>query len=329
MTGRGLLCAVGAILAGCAALPGLAQTLPEGAEALRLQTLDAGEILVASGPWRKDGGLASQLVQGAVSTQSWQIPDASISTLRLMNDVQRQIEAEGFTLIYTCETADCGGFDFRFAIPTLPEPDMHVDLGDFRYLSARKAGTAGDAFRLVLISRGPGVLFVQITKVLPPGTAPLAIGMATTPDPLSAISPVEPQEPTPAPQPAAAGSLIAALLANGGAPLDDLIFSPGAANLEAGDYASLTELGTWLLADPSITVALVGHTDATGGLEGNIALSKRRAEQVKDWLLNKYALPPGQVVAQGVGYLAPRAPNNTPEGQAKNRRVEVMVTSTR
>jgi outer membrane protein OmpA-like peptidoglycan-associated protein len=126
-----------------------------------------------------------------------------------------------------------------------------------------------------------------------------------------------------------AGALIATLVARGSTPLDDLIFPAGTADLAAGDYASLEELGGWLLENPSVTVALVGHTDATGALSGNIVLSKRRAESVRRWLNAKFNLPAAQVVGEGMGYLAPRATNATPEGQAQNRRVEVIVTSTR
>jgi outer membrane protein OmpA-like peptidoglycan-associated protein len=75
-------------------------------------------------------------------------------------------------------------------------------------------------------------------------------------------------------------------------------------------------------------VALVGHTDTSGGLETNIVISRRRAEQVRSVLLGQYDVPREQVTAEGVGYLSPRASNLTEAGQQANRRVEVVVTKT-
>ena len=75
-------------------------------------------------------------------------------------------------------------------------------------------------------------------------------------------------------------------------------------------------------------VLLVGHTDAAGGLEANIALSRRRAASVVAHLVGELGVSRAQVSAEGVGYLVPRASNLTDQGRAENRRVEVVLTST-
>ncbi|OZA00922.1 MAG: hypothetical protein B7Y02_18055, partial [Rhodobacterales bacterium 17-64-5] len=98
--------------------------------------------------------------------------------------------------------------------------------------------------------------------------------------------------------------------------------------LDDGTYASLSALAAWLQANPTKTVTLVGHTDASGGLSSNIALSKKRAGSVRQSLIATYGVTPGQVSANGVGPLAPRSSNLTPDGQQQNRRVEVVLTST-
>ena len=73
---------------------------------------------------------------------------------------------------------------------------------------------------------------------------------------------------------------------------------------------------------------MVGHTDAVGGLDGNVALSRRRASSVRDRLVGKYGVAGAQVTSDGVGFLSPRATNLTEAGRERNRRVEVILTST-
>ena len=117
-------------------------------------------------------------------------------------------------------------------------------------------------------------------------------------------------------------------MSGGAVALDDLVFASGSSSLTEGSYASLADLAAWLQANPEMTIALVGHTDASGGLEGNIALSRKRADSVRARLIETYDVPTRQVEAQGVGYLSPRASNLTEAGRNKNRRVEVILTST-
>ncbi len=129
------------------------------------------------------------------------------------------------------------------------------------------------------------------------------------------------------PQPAA-DDLIGVLEARGSVALEDLVFRLGGRRAGAGDYASLAALAEWLKADRTRSVALVGHTDSSGALAANVALSKKRAEGVRQVLLMRLDVAPAQVTAEGVGPLAPRAPNDTEAGRQKNRRVEAVKTST-
>ena len=99
-------------------------------------------------------------------------------------------------------------------------------------------------------------------------------------------------------------ALITRLEEAGHVVLADLNFATGASDLSEGAYASLDTLAAYLAADPARQVALVGHTDSEGALETNIALSQRRAASVRDRLVNTHGTAPGQVSAEGVGFLA-------------------------
>ena len=262
-------------------------------------------------------GVPSRQVEGAVDQRAYRLDAKGMTTLAIMAPLRDQVVAAGFTVLLDCDARACGGFDFRFGTEVMAEPDMHVDIGDFRFLSAQRGAEAVS----LLVSRSTLSGFVQVTQVgvfVPQAGTPQApvVELGATPDAPPRLA-------------AAPGAVGASLAAVGSAALDDLVFASGAAVLEARDYASLAALAAWMQANPAETVALVGHTDASGGLAANIALSRRRADLVRTALVDQYGADPTRIVAEGVGYLAPRATNQTDAGRQKNRRVEVIVTSTR
>jgi OOP family OmpA-OmpF porin len=272
---------------------------------------------------RHDGqSLPVRTVEGAIDQRAYQLDAPGTTTLAILAPLRAQIEAAGYSLVLDCDAESCGGFDFRYGTNVLPEPDMHVDLGDFRFLSATK----GDEAISVLVSRSSLSAYVQITRVAP---APAGTGLRpdSAPAPLIDLDEEIPRgvEGVGAPN-LAIGQALDSI---GSAALDDLVFASGSASLAEGDYASLAAVAAWLKANPDGTIALVGHTDASGSLVANVALSERRAAAAAKVLVDRYGADRDRVTAEGVGFLAPRATNQTEEGRQKNRRVEVIVTSTR
>lgn len=71
-------------------------------------------------------------------------------------------------------------------------------------------------------------------------------------------------------------------------------------------------------------VTLEGHTDAIGTDRYNMGLSIRRADAARRYLLESFGLPPGELEVRGMGKADPIAPNNTPIGRSKNRRVDFI-----
>lgn len=263
-----------------------------------------------------DGVLPVELVSGAVSRRAWRIESVGVTTLQLYAPLAAQLEAAGFETVFACETETCGGFDFRFETEILPAPDMHVNLSDFRFVSTRRTSEAGAEYVAVLVSRSSAAGYVQIISVSPAGSP--AVVVVSNP-----ISPAQPDTET-----ARKTSIGAALETRGFVILDDLTFETGSSDLGPGSYASLAELAAFLNAHPGSRVALVGHTDAQGQLDRNIALSKRRASSVRARLVADHDVNASQVDAEGMGYLAPVATNRSAEGRETNRRVEAVLLDT-
>lgn len=78
---------------------------------------------------------------------------------------------------------------------------------------------------------------------------------------------------------------------------------------------------------PGSAVRLEGHTDGRGTDEYNQRLSERRADAVKQYILNSQAISASKITAIGYGESNPVASNETDDGRAKNRRVEILILS--
>ena len=103
-------------------------------------------------------------------------------------------------------------------------------------------------------------------------------------------------------------------------------FASGQASLTAGAAASIKALGIYLAALPGGAIQIVGHTDSQGDDAANLALSERRAQQVRASLAAA-GVARDRLTAQGAGETRPVADNATAAGRAKNRRVEILVAN--
>jgi OOP family OmpA-OmpF porin len=298
IVGAAMVCLAGAAMAQELSLPGGAALVAETVE-------PATDVPFPTAAWG-DFDPVTTRAEGTVTRRVWRIPSESLTTLQILDPLRSQLEAAGYSTLFDCADVTCGGFDFRFALDLIGEPDMHVDLGDFRYLAAVQDGTRV----AIVVSRSDAAGFVHLTAVTP----------LDAPVPVAPVAAATPDAPT--------GSLASSLAAEGHAVLEGLDFGTGASQLGPGPFTALDELADWLRANPGARAVLVGHTDASGALEANVAISRARAQSVRSRLIETYGIAPARLSADGVGYLSPRAPNDTEAGRQANRRVEVVLTAT-
>ncbi|MFV0540574.1 MAG: OmpA family protein [Aestuariibaculum sp.] len=110
-----------------------------------------------------------------------------------------------------------------------------------------------------------------------------------------------------------------------------LLFSSGSWAVNTEGRRAVQQLGGVLALNPDISVLIEGHTDnvpytPNGALINNWDLSTKRATAIVDILEQNPDIYPGSLTAAGRGEFAPVATNDTPEGRAKNRRIEVILT---
>ncbi len=298
-----------AIAAMLLATPGLALDLSfPGAQVAATKTEDAASVRLPEQAWSP--GTQTPGTEGALRKTVLQVPNNTLTTLQLLQPLRSQLEEQGYSQVFNCADAECGGFDFRFQLDLIGEPAMHVDLGNYRYLLMRQDGATPHSIAFVA-SPGRGGGFVHITEV---SDSIFPKAAATTNTTRSAL-------------PGPTTAFVDRLLSNSHAVLDGLDFGTGSSDLGDGPFASLEELATWLSDNPTARVILVGHTDAVGSLEANTSLSRRRAAAVAERLVNVFGINRQQLQSAGAGYLAPIASNLTDEGRAANRRVEVVLLS--
>lgn len=103
-----------------------------------------------------------------------------------------------------------------------------------------------------------------------------------------------------------------------------ILFDFDKADIKPESKAQLDEIAALMKANPALKVFIVGHTDTQGTIEHNLGLSQRRAEAVVRALSTQYGIAPTRMVARGLGAFAPVATNDSEDGRAKNRRVEIV-----
>lgn len=106
--------------------------------------------------------------------------------------------------------------------------------------------------------------------------------------------------------------------------MDGINFTTGSATLTRESEEILERAFTALAANPDIKVEIAGYTDNVGMKTANEKLSQRRADAVRAWFIAKGIGAP-RLTAKGFGMRDPIDTNATPEGRAKNRRIEFHV----
>ncbi len=258
----------------------------------------------------------SQTLEGAVTRIWYESPGATTAT-ELIRNYQNELVASGFEVLYDASKdgsiravpaylARFGGYPVR------------TNRTKYVFSAANQEGTR---FASPKLSRPTGDLYVGITTVewAAPDASYKTQKAAYAAVEIVEIAPMQQQMVT-----VSASDMSKAIAATGRVALYGILFDTNKADVKPESKPALVEIDRLLKADPALKLRVVGHTDNQGGLEANIALSKRRAEAVNATLVAQYGIAASRLSAFGVADLAPVASNATDDGRAKNRRVELV-----
>jgi OmpA-OmpF porin, OOP family len=104
-----------------------------------------------------------------------------------------------------------------------------------------------------------------------------------------------------------------------------ITFDTDSASIKPESAKTIGEIASLLKADPGLKIFVVGHTDNSGSVDHNLKLSQDRGQSVMQALMRDHGIAAARLKSYGCGPYAPVAANDTEDGKAKNRRVELVT----
>jgi len=243
----------------------------------------------------------SQHLEGKVTRIVYAVPQGR-SVLEVFRNYQGALKKAGFETLYTCGPQECS--DGRGGARLYGTGDYDLYWGPdhgIRYLSSKLARPEGDVYVSLFVDDEGQLNGAQVILY--------AIEMKPMEADLVTVN---------------AASLANDINRTGHASVYGIYFDTGKADIKPESDATLKEIAKLLQGSPNLRLYVVGHTDNQGALDMNMDLSRRRADAVLVALTTKYGVPPAKLRAFGNGPYAPVASNDSEDGRAKNRRVELV-----
>jgi outer membrane protein OmpA-like peptidoglycan-associated protein len=268
----------------------------------------------------------SQRVEGAVTRILYIAPEDR-SPLEIVRNYEVELKKGGFSTLFNCAATQCGERDGWLAEFYLYSMDKRLkntppagsgrppgQISEYalsmpleqRYLVAKRTSADGDIYVSVYVAMNrstihketqdrPIVLLDVIESV------PMETGMVTID----------------------AAAMAKDISTTGHVALYGIYFDTDKADIKPESQPALDEIVKLLKQDAALKLYIVGHTDNVGTFEYNVGLSERRATAVVKAITSQ-GIGAARLKPAGVGMLSPVAPNDSEQGRAKNRRVELV-----
>lgn len=269
----------------------------------------------------------SQKVEGQATRILYTVPEGR-SPVEVLRNYEQELQKSGFKTLYRCSRAECGGTDGSLGeyylysndrrLSNTPPPGAGGPPGQVseyaftstkeqQFLTARRAGPPADVYASVYVSKGTFNLHPETF-----GHALVLLDVVETAPMESKMVTVD------------AAAMAKDVAATGHVALYGIYFDHDKSDVKPESTPTIEEIARFLKQEPKLAMFVVGHTDNVGGYDYNMGLSQRRAVAVVQELTTKHGIAATRLKPAGTGPLAPVAPNDTDEGRAKNRRVELV-----
>lgn len=279
-----------------------------------IKDYDSFELPLGPAVWNADGIKVPEAkadLEGRITRILYRGPDGR-STLEILRNYQAALEGAGFEMLYSCGS-DCGNNfaallygPMEMRIRTTKTSGAAFDIPqDVRYLAARLVDGNRTVHVALLIAYDNG--FGELSK-----------------RPVTLLQIIEAKSMDTGMVTVDAEAIGKGIDSTGHMAIYGIQFDTDSAAIKSESAPVLAEIAKFLSSRPELNILVVGHTDNQGAYEYNIGLSSRRANAVVRYLSEQHGIDARRMQSEGVGYLAPVASNDFPEGRAKNRRVELV-----
>jgi outer membrane protein OmpA-like peptidoglycan-associated protein len=289
-----------------------------GSVIMGYKVVDFDAMMLPLAPFQNRSFSKIESPKGRITRIAYAAPPNK-SILEISTNFEQALQSAGFKRLYSCHTTPedpaCGdAFDISEAL--LPDRILHslssdvptqnsmIDTffpsgGELFIESARLERTDGPVDVLLMISAGegqPAGIYLQICEA-----RAMAADQVTVD----------------------AKGMAQGLSQQGHIALYGIHFGTDSSAINADSNSTLSEMVSLMKSQPELKVYIVGHTDNSGSLEHNLTLSTQRAQAVVK-ALQDMGVPPNRMAAKGMASFSPVATNETDEGKARNRRVELV-----
>jgi OmpA-OmpF porin, OOP family len=252
---------------------------------------------------------------------------AGRSPLEVVRNYEQELTSAGFTRVFQCARAECGGteadmtdrrlYTMENRLPNPPaQPGRPAGqlteyafggAKDGRLLVAKRTGGRGDAWISIYVATGGWEMHKEAF-----GHPVILVDLVESAGMETKMVTVD------------ASAMAKGIASEGHVALYGILFDTDKTDIKPESAATIAEIAKFLKQDAGVKLYVVGHTDNVGLYDYNVGLSQRRAVAVVAELTAKHGIPAARLKPAGSGPLSPVAPNDTDEGRAKNRRVELV-----
>jgi outer membrane protein OmpA-like peptidoglycan-associated protein len=291
----------------------------EGAEIVGYSVKEYDETQIIDGafaPGSNRTGNGFRTIEGKIFLIYYKLPQGR-SSLEVLRNYQDSLKAKGFTVMFACATGDGTCFESR-------QPDAAYYLGDAIGDPNALPRLDGDyphnwfgqqgRYLLARLDRPEGAVYVSLyLGDSDRGNVAVVRVVETKEMETNKIVFVN------------ASQMEQAIAESGKVALYGILFDFDKDVVKPDSKPQLDEIAKLMQGKPDLKLKVVGHTDNQGTAEYNLDLSQRRAANVVAALTSSYGISADRLTAEGAGLTQPIAPNDTEEGRAKNRRVELVA----